>query len=277
MAAHAPTTVGGYLEEWLDRHRAHVRPATLKSYRQVVRAYLRPHLGEVGLTQLDTATVEDLYAHLLAGGGLHGKPLSVRSVRYAHAVLRRAMEDARLDGLVEVNPAAAAHPPRGGRGRPGRRPAGLDRQAGRPLPALRRRPPVARAVAPGGWDRGDELLIGVADRLRQAVREQDLVARLGGDEFVVVLTGPRVEDVARGVAQRILELLAEPSLATDVVTVGASVGIALGDGGTRPGQLLRAADGAMYVAKEHGRACYEFAPATGRGSAPVTPTAGSRE
>ena len=105
-----------------------------------------------------------------------------------------------------------------------------------------------------GHDRGDELLIGVADRLRQAVREQDLVARLGGDEFVVVLTGPRVEDVARGVAQRILELLAEPfTLATDVVTVGASVGIALGDGDTAPGQLLRAADGAMYVAKERGR------------------------
>ena len=111
-----------------------------------------------------------------------------------------------------------------------------------------------------GHDRGDELLIGVAGRLRQAVREHDLVARLGGDEFVVVLTGPRVEDVARGVAQRILELLDEPfTLATDVVTVGASVGIALGDGDTGPGQLLRAADGAMYVAKERGRARYEFA------------------
>ena len=108
----APTTVGSYLAEWLDRHRAHVRPATHKSYRQVVRAYLLPALGDVPLDDLDTATVETLYTSLLARGGLHGKPLSVRSVRYAHAVLRRAMEDARLDGLVEVNPVAAAHPPR---------------------------------------------------------------------------------------------------------------------------------------------------------------------
>lgn len=101
-----------YLDEWLDRHRAHVRPATLKSYRQVVRAYLRPHLGDRPLTDLDTATIEALYGDLLAGGGVRGKPLSVRSVRYAHAVLRRALEDALLDGLLTANPAADARPPR---------------------------------------------------------------------------------------------------------------------------------------------------------------------
>jgi integrase len=101
-----------YLDEWLDRHRAHVRPATHKSYRQVVRAYLRPHLGDRSLVDLDTTMIEAFYTDLLAGGGVRGKPLSVRSVRYTHAVLRRALEDALLDGLVAHNAAANARPPR---------------------------------------------------------------------------------------------------------------------------------------------------------------------
>ena len=101
-----------YLDEWLDRHRAHVRPATHKSYRQVVRAYLRPHLGDRRLVDLDTDTIDALYTDLLARGGVRGKPLSVRSVRYTHAVLRRALEDALLDGLVSHNAAANACPPR---------------------------------------------------------------------------------------------------------------------------------------------------------------------
>jgi diguanylate cyclase (GGDEF)-like protein/PAS domain S-box-containing protein len=106
---------------------------------------------------------------------------------------------------------------------------------------------------------GDQLLVGVSDRLRADLREGDTIARLGGDEFAVLL---RSADVAAAhvVARRIVELMRTPfPVAGRDLHVRASVGIATGPGGatargaeSRAEQLLRNADLAMYRAKAAG-------------------------
>jgi diguanylate cyclase (GGDEF)-like protein len=120
-----------------------------------------------------------------------------------------------------------------------------------------------------GHDAGDMLLIEVAKRMKDCVREMDTVARLGGDEFVVVLSdlGGREEEsleLARVVAEKIrfalsrvyqLVIVGEGTSGTTVEHhCSASIGVTLFasfDG--RPEELLRLADAAMYQAKAQGR------------------------
>jgi diguanylate cyclase (GGDEF)-like protein/PAS domain S-box-containing protein len=111
-----------------------------------------------------------------------------------------------------------------------------------------------------GHDAGDELLRAIAQRMRQGVRAEDTVARFGGDEFLVVLEGiERSEDVGR-VADKILAAISEPTLLTGrEVSISGSVGISFyPDDGTSREDLIRAADTAMYAAKETGRQSYAF-------------------
>jgi diguanylate cyclase (GGDEF)-like protein len=110
-----------------------------------------------------------------------------------------------------------------------------------------------------GHQVGDELLQAVAARLQGVVREVDALGRLGGDEFVV-LVGDLAADASPAlVAERLLDALKQPfKLGPEgetTVTIGASIGIALGDGATA-GSLLRDADIAMYRAKWDGRNRY---------------------
>lgn len=101
-----------------------------------------------------------------------------------------------------------------------------------------------------GHDVGDQLLIAVADELRASVGPDGLPVRLGGDEFAVLLTRP--ETLGETVAQRILDALSGPVSAHDLLA-HASVGIATAPAGTPLDHLLRAADIAMYAAKQRGK------------------------
>ncbi|HEX8907357.1 MAG TPA: EAL domain-containing protein, partial [Longimicrobiaceae bacterium] len=107
---------------------------------------------------------------------------------------------------------------------------------------------------------GDELLVAVAARLRNAVRETDTVSRFGGDEFAVLLDDlGAVEDAVRA-ADRIQAALAAPvSLSGYEVFTSASIGIALSSTAYgRPDHLLRNADMAMYRAKAAGTGRHEM-------------------
>ena len=102
---------------------------------------------------------------------------------------------------------------------------------------------------------GDELLSKVAKRLKARVRKADTLARLGGDEFVVLIeTLKQPQDVAT-LARDVLTTLAMPfRLAnTQELHVHGSIGISVyPDDGDTSSELLRAADTAMYRAKEEG-------------------------
>jgi len=116
-----------------------------------------------------------------------------------------------------------------------------------------------------GHAAGDELLITVAQRIKDSVRTSDTVARLGGDEFAVLLDD--VEDVAVP-AYRILQTLARPiALEGKSVPVHGSVGIALHESGQTAADLLRNADVAMYKAKGEGKGGYKVYDETMHGAA----------
>ena len=113
-----------------------------------------------------------------------------------------------------------------------------------------------------GHARGDQLLIMVANRLRVVVnaeftgsaRTRPLLARLAGDEFTIFF--PEIESVAEieRIARRIVLAISEPfELCSHSVDIGASIGIAISpDHGKSIEALMRAADIAMYRAKESG-------------------------
>ncbi len=107
-----------------------------------------------------------------------------------------------------------------------------------------------------GHDVGDEVLRGVASRLRSAVRATDLLVRLGGDEFVVVLRSrpERIADLSEHVAARIVQSFSQPFRASDAnLHVTMSVGLAVHRPGESASDLVKRADSALYVAKRRGK------------------------
>jgi diguanylate cyclase (GGDEF)-like protein/PAS domain S-box-containing protein len=111
-----------------------------------------------------------------------------------------------------------------------------------------------------GHQVGDQLLVEVARRLRDMVRDADTIARQGGDEFIVVLGGNAKPDTISAVAKRILLLLAQPyHIGKLILHTGASIGVSMfptdsSDADT----LLLHADTAMYAAKGQGRGNFQF-------------------
>ncbi|MEO8119524.1 MAG: EAL domain-containing protein [Rhodoferax sp.] len=107
---------------------------------------------------------------------------------------------------------------------------------------------------------GDELLIEVARRLTGLLRNGDLLARLGGDEFVCILENIQSQQDASRVADKLTARIAEPlSIRDHDLGISASIGISLyPSDGVDAGNLVRAADTAMYQAKKHGRNAYHF-------------------
>ena len=114
---------------------------------------------------------------------------------------------------------------------------------------------------------GDQLLIGVANRLGNCLRVSDTVtriekpftlARLGGDEFTILLDQVKDPNDAALVAERLMNTLAEPFILDGrTIFTSISIGIALSSiGYDNPEDLLRDADTAMYRAKSLGKARY---------------------
>ncbi|MCY2924322.1 MAG: diguanylate cyclase [Planctomycetota bacterium] len=122
-----------------------------------------------------------------------------------------------------------------------------------------------------GHEAGDQLLLQIAERLRESIRETDslcpwsggsggegsvVAARLGGDEFAVMLDGIHEDQDAARVAQRILTRCGEPyTVKNHTVHCSVSIGITTSTLGYEDAEgMLRDADTAMYHAKHEGRA-----------------------
>lgn len=116
-----------------------------------------------------------------------------------------------------------------------------------------------------GHEAGDAMLIGIADRLRSAVRAGDTVGRLGGDEFVVLLSRLDADariasDHALRIAEKLVCLIGKPvDFNGKTLHIGASIGIRLlGTQKLDTETAMREADRAMYQAKQTGKGCVAF-------------------
>lgn len=114
-----------------------------------------------------------------------------------------------------------------------------------------------------GHAAGDVVLREIATRLGDLSRTGDIVARLGGDEFGIIVEAEAPElatEAASALAVRIIASIGRPiGIGDQIVEVGASIGISIcPNDGTDSDALLRAADMAMYRAKEEGRGAYRF-------------------
>ena len=102
-----------------------------------------------------------------------------------------------------------------------------------------------------GHDKGDEVIKGAADEIRNAVRKTDPVCRLGGDEFAIIFIETDIEK-ARSLVETIRNKIAHnPILEAAEVTV--SIGIAKLDDNDNTATLYKRADEALYLSKRQGR------------------------
>lgn len=107
---------------------------------------------------------------------------------------------------------------------------------------------------------GDEVIKQASARLWGCTRETDLLARLGGDEFAMLLRPISSAGDAAKVADRLIKAISAPmTINGQRITIGVSVGIAIGPGdGIKTDTLLKNADLALYKAKGDGRSTYHF-------------------
>ena len=111
---------------------------------------------------------------------------------------------------------------------------------------------------------GDRLLIAMAEKLKNAIRDEDTVARIGGDEFVILMSDLSsnqkiAANTAEHLALRVSNMLHEPILIEGhQLRVSSSIGIALVGENDSAEDLFKHADIAMYQAKKDGRAITRF-------------------
>jgi len=97
-------TVAAWLDRWMDGHEVELKPSTAKTYRDKIELYLKPAVGHERVQSLSPSRLSVVWRDLMDHGGKGGKPLSRRTVEFARAVLRKAMEDAVVERVIPVNP-----------------------------------------------------------------------------------------------------------------------------------------------------------------------------
>ncbi len=107
---------------------------------------------------------------------------------------------------------------------------------------------------------GDQLLKATSQRLLEKIRNEDTLARLGGDEFVIILNEIHDSEDVINVVEKIVTSFEAPfKLSNYEVNTTVSVGVCtFPQDGADVDSLMKAADAAMYKAKEVGRNTYEF-------------------
>lgn len=111
----AKITVAEWFDTWLNISMKNtLKPTTWESYKHLAGKHIVPALGHLKLIQLQTAHIQRLYNEKLKGGRLDGKSggLSSRTVHYIHSVIHSALEQARKEAMITVNPAGAVKLPK---------------------------------------------------------------------------------------------------------------------------------------------------------------------
>ena len=92
-------TVGQWLDTWLKEYKINIRPETKASYEMHIRIHLKPDLGRIRLNKLTTHQIQLLYNKLINERGL-----SPKTVKNVHGALHAALEQAKINGYLRINP-----------------------------------------------------------------------------------------------------------------------------------------------------------------------------
>jgi len=110
-----------------------------------------------------------------------------------------------------------------------------------------------------GHETGDALLVELAARMKQSLRDSDHVARMGGDEFTVLLEDVNTQVEVAAIAEKLLSQISLPYIYnTHSCHVTASIGCAFYNGVSDANELIRQADQAMYDVKFSGKNAVSF-------------------
>ena len=104
-------TVGSWLEIWVENYTQNLKPYTKKSYNTQIKKHIKPALGAIKLTSLNTVEIQRFYNRLLKGKG-DIEPLSPKTIKNIHGVLHKALEQAVDIGYLRYNVSDACKLPR---------------------------------------------------------------------------------------------------------------------------------------------------------------------
>lgn len=110
----APMTMAELLDRWLRLKATTVEPSTVSNYEWIARRYVVPAFGDRKVASIRTMELDEFYARLRLSGGVGRRPLSGRTVRICHTVMRQSLDQARKWGVIARNPARDATPPSAG-------------------------------------------------------------------------------------------------------------------------------------------------------------------
>ena len=98
-------TVGAWLDTWTTEYLGGVKPSTVAAYKSTVKNHLKPGLGAIRLDELNAHTIQSLYNRL-------GDTRSPKTVKNAHGILHKALQQAVINRYIPYNPAEACVLPR---------------------------------------------------------------------------------------------------------------------------------------------------------------------
>jgi len=107
------TTLGEWLDRWLTTYKkGQIKPITYEGYESLIKVHIQPALGNIPMAKLQANVLQNFYNEKLEHGRADGEGgLSTRMVRYFHAVIRQALEQAVKEGILNRNVADATSPP----------------------------------------------------------------------------------------------------------------------------------------------------------------------
>ncbi|PAE35422.1 hypothetical protein CHI06_23520 [Bacillus sp. 7884-1] len=101
------------MDYWLDNHsKSNTAPRTHENYHYMITQHIKPILGHIKISKLQSSHLQEYYAQKLSGGKLDGNGLSAQSVKHHHRLISKALKDAMRWEFIIRNVAAVITPPK---------------------------------------------------------------------------------------------------------------------------------------------------------------------